>query len=188
MDALLIALLGCLLAEIGDKGQLLVLALANRFQRNGAVIAGIVLAALANAALAAAAGAFIAPMLGSDARLLFLALALLFLGIGMIWPVKPPDPLASWRIGPLLTTALGLFILGFGDGAQFLILGIATRTADPVLAAIGGAAGIIIASVPIVLLRDRLFRVLPLRAIRVVSGLLLLLIAMAVAVSALHLA
>lgn len=188
MDALLIALLGCLLGEIGDKGQLLTLALATRFQRDGAVIAGVVAAAIANAAIGAVAGAFLAPMLGSDARLLFLALALLFLAIGMAWPVRQPDPLANWRLGPFLTSALGLFILGFGDGAQFLILGVATRTADPVLAGAGGAIGIIAATVPAVLLRDALFKGLPIRAIRLGGGLLMLLIGFAVAVSALHLA
>ena len=131
MDALLIALLGCLFGEIGDKGQLLVLALAHRYQRDGAIIAGVAVAAIVNAALSAAAGAWIGPMLGHDARLLFMALSLLFLGVGLLWPVKMPDTLDDWRIGPFLTTALGVFILGFGDGPQFLILGIATPHGRP---------------------------------------------------------
>lgn len=188
MDALLIGLLGCLLGMMGDKGQWLVLTLATRFGRDGAVMAGIAAAAIANAAIGAAAGAWLAPMLGSDARLLFLALALLFLGIGMFWPVKRPDPLAGWRMGPFLTTALGLFILGFGDGAQFLILGLAVRTADPFLAAAGGAIGIIAALLPVVLFRESFFRLLPLRALRIGSGILFLLTAVAGAIAALHLA
>src|SRR3546814_543535 len=147
-----------LLAETGDRGQLLAHALAERFRRDGAVIAGIVAAALANAAIGAAAGAFIAPMLGTDGRLLFLALALIFLAAGMFWPTKQPDPLANWRLGPFLTSALGLFILGIGDGAQFLILGIAVRTADPFLAAAGGAIGIIAPPVPVILLRGPPFK------------------------------
>jgi len=175
MDALLIALLGCLLGEIGDKSQLLVLALATRYDRDGAVIAGIVVAAVANAAISAFAGAWIGPMLGADARLLFLALAILFLGAGLLWRVSPPDTLDGWPTGPFLTTALGLFILGFGDGPQFLILGIATRTADPALAGIGGAIGVIVALVPVVLVRAQLLAVLPLRAIRWPGGAMLLL-------------
>ncbi|QGP79757.1 TMEM165/GDT1 family protein [Sphingobium sp. CAP-1] len=170
MDALLLALLGCLLGEIGDKSQWLVLALAARYHRDGAVIAGIITAAVANAAISAMAGAWIGPMLGADARLLFLALAILFLGVGLLWRVARPDPLDGWRIGAFLTTALGLFILGFGDGPQFLILGIATRTGDPALAGIGGAIGTIVALVPVVLARDRLLAVLPLRAIRWTGG------------------
>lgn len=187
MDAFLIALLGCLLGEIGDKSQLLVLALAVRYDRNGAVIAGIIAAAVANAALSATAGAYLGPMLGADARLLFLALSLLFLGAGMVWRVKAPDPLAGWPIGAFLTTTLGLFILGFGDGPQFLILGIATHSANPVLAAIGGATGVIAASVPVVLLRARILAVLPVRAIRLGGGSLLMLAGAVAALSALSL-
>lgn len=187
MDALLLALLGCLLGEIGDKSQLLVLALATRFQRNGAVIAGIIVAAIANAALSATTGAWIGPMLGSDPRLLFLSLSVLFLGIGLLWPVTSPDPLASWPTGAFVTTMLGLFILGFGDGPQFLILGITTHSGNPVLAAMGGAIGVIAASVPVVLLRDRIFAVLPIRAIRLGGAVLLLLVGAMLALSALAL-
>ncbi len=175
MDALLIALLGCLLGEIGDKSQLLVLALATRYNRNGAVIAGVVVAAAANAVISAFAGAWIGPMLGADARLLFMALSVLFLGAGLFWSPSTPDPLAGWPTGAFLTTALGLFILGFGDGPQFLILGVATRTADPMLAGMGGAIGVIAALVPVVLLRDHILASLPLRAIRWTGGVLLLL-------------
>ncbi len=187
MDALLTTLLGCFLAEIGDRNQLLVMALAARFGRDGAIIAGVLVAVVANATIAAAAGAFLAPMLGADARLLFLALALLFLGLGLLWRVKEPDPLDQWPTGPFLTSALGLFILGFGDGSQFLILGVATRTADPVLAATGGAIGVMAALVPAVLLRDRLLHVLPVRAIRYGGGALTLILAATLAVTALRL-
>lgn len=187
MDALLLALLGALIGEIGDKSQWLVLALALRCRRDGAVLAGIVVAAMANAALSAAAGAWIGPMMGADARLLFLALSVLFLGIGLLWRVSAPDLLTGWPTGPFLTTALGLFILGFGDGPQFLILGIATRTGDPMLAGIGGAIGVIVALAPIVLLRRQLATILPVRAIRLIGGGVLLLTGAMLGLSALAL-
>lgn len=187
MDALLIALLGCLLGEIGGQGQLLLLALAARYDRNAAVIAGLIAATVANAALSATAGALLGPMLSGDARLLFLALALLFLGAGLVWRVKAPDPLDGWPLGAFLTTTLGLFILGFGDGPQFLILGLATRTGEPVLAAVGGVAGIIAASIPVVLLRGRFLALLPVRAIRLVGAGIFLLSGGVTALSALGL-
>ncbi len=184
MDALLLALLGCLLGEIGDKSQLLVLALATRYNRDGAIIAGIIAAAIANAAISAIAGAWIGPMLGADARLLFLALSILFLGAGLLWRVSPPDALDGWPTGAFLTSALGLFILGFGDGPQFLILGIATRTADPLLAGIGGAIGTIVALVPVVVARGALLAALPLRAIRWTGGAILIVTAACLGLSA----
>jgi putative Ca2+/H+ antiporter (TMEM165/GDT1 family) len=187
MDALLLALLGCLLGEIGDKSQWLVLALATRYDRNGSLIAGIVLAAAVNAAISAYAGSWIAPSLGADARLLFMALSVLILGAGLLWPVKCPDPLDGWAIGPFLTTTLGLIILGFGDGSQFLVLGIATRTADPWLAGVGGAIGVVATLVPVVLLRDAILAALPLRAIRWTGGVVLLVTGAIMALSALQL-
>lgn len=165
MDALLLAFIGCLLAEMGGKSQLLLLALAKRFDRDGAVIAGISVGAIASAAISAIAGAWIAPMLGSDARLMFMAVACWFMGAGMLWPVKAPDTLDGWPTGAFFTSYLGLFILCFGEGAQFLVLGIATWTADPVLAGIGGAIGMIAALVPVVVMRDAFFA-LPVQAIR----------------------
>lgn len=187
MDSLLSALVGCLLGEMGDKSQLLLLALAIRFNRDGAIIAGMVVAAVANAAISAAAGGFIGPLLGGDARLLFLSLSIVFLGIGMLWPIKEPDTLSGWRLGPFLTSTLGLFILGFGDGPQFLILGIAARSGDPVLAGIGGAIGIIAAGLPIVLMRQRFYAVMPLRAVRIGGACVLLLTGAIAAVIALRL-
>ena len=67
---------------------------------------------------------------------------------------KQPNPLAGWRTGAFITTSLGLLILGFADGAQFVIAGVATRTADPVMAAIGGALGVFAACLPVALLRQ----------------------------------
>ena len=170
---------------MGDKSQWLALALASRYQRDGAVLAGVAVAAAGNAALSAAAGALLAPMLAGNARLLFLALAILFLGIGMILRVKRPDMLEGWTLGAFLTTALGMFILGFGDGPQFLILGIATRTGDPVMAAMGGAIGVTLAAVPVVALREHFFHHRALRAVRLGGGALLLIVGSLVVASAL---
>lgn len=187
MDALLTALLGCLLGGMGDKSQLLAMILGARFGNSRAVIMGAAVAVAANAILAAIAGALIGPMLGSQARLLFLALALLMLGAGMFWPVKKPDPLIGWPTGPFLTSALGLFILGFGDGPQFLILGLAARTADPMLAALGGALGMLAAIIPAALLRDELTRRFPVWLIRPAGAVIFLVAGLGSAVSALGL-
>lgn len=181
----MIALLGCLLGEMGDKSQWLVLALASRYRRDGAVLAGVAVAAVCNAALSAGAGALLGPMLAGNARLLFLAFSIVFLGVGLVFRVKRPDTLDGWTLGAFMTTALGTFILGFGDGPQFLILGIATRTGDPVLAAIGGAIGVTLAAVPVIALREHFFHHGALRAVRLGGGSLLLIVGGLVAASAL---
>jgi putative Ca2+/H+ antiporter (TMEM165/GDT1 family) len=184
MDALLLALLACLACEFGGRGPLLTLALATRFRRDGAVLAGLAVASAANAALGAAAGVLVGRMIGGDARTLFLALAFLFAGVAMAPPARAPDPLATWRTGPFLTSALGLFILGFGESAQFLIMGIAARMGDPVLAAAGGAAGVLIAGVPVVPMRADFFTALPVRPVRTAGAGLFVLVGIILALGA----
>lgn len=186
MDALLLALLGCLVCDLGDRSQLLNLALSTRYRRHGILLAGLCIAAAANAALSAGAGGLLARMISPDARLLFLALALLFAGIGMLTPAKAPDTLSHWRGGPLLISTLGLFILGFGETPQLLIAAISGRTADPVMGGIGGAAGAIVAGAPVILMRGRYFTLLPLRAIRRTGAVLFILVAAWLAMEALH--
>ena len=154
MDALLLALLGCALVEVGGPASLLAARLAARLTPGAPLLCGLLLATATNAALAAAAGWFVAGLLGGQARLLFLALALLVGGVSMLLPVRQPDSLDGWRTGAFLTGLLGFLILGFGDSASFLILGIVAKTGNPVLAASGGTAGVLIAVAPALLVRD----------------------------------
>lgn len=145
MDALLPAFVAALLAEFGDKSQLLVLALAAHFGRTRSVLAGVAIAAAANAALAAFAGNLLASLMTPEARGLLLALALVFAGAGALLPVRAPD-VARWRIGAFASSFLAFLILAFGDKTQFVTAAIAARTASPILAACGATAGVVVAS------------------------------------------
>lgn len=158
MDALLSTMLACLLCEIGRSSQRLSLALALRFARNRSVLAGLGFAALANASLSAGAGWYISRLITTDARSLLLAFAIIAAGAGLLLTARKPDLLEHWRTGAFATTLLGLFILGFGDAAQFIIVGIAARMADPVPAAIGGTLGIFIACAPVIILRNPILK------------------------------
>lgn len=184
MDALLSALLACALCEMGGGNQMLSLALAQRFQRDSAVLFGIAIGAMTNAALSAAGGWFISTTIASNARTLFLALALMVGGVGLLIAAKRPDTLDNWRAGPVLTAFAAIFILGFGDGAQFIVLGLATRTGDPVMAAIGGAIGIFVACAPAVILRKPMLAPGQLLWIRRIGGSVLMAIGAVLALSA----
>lgn len=188
MDALLTALVACFIGELGDRGQLLTLTLSDRFRSRRTLIVGIVVASFANATVSAAAGGFIAPMLGSGARTLFLAAAIAAAGFGLLAAVKAPDPLSGWKIGVLLTSMLGLFILGFGNGPQFLAVGIAVRTGDPIMTALGAGIGTALALLPVVFFGRAYFQTLPLQWIRRASGAILLLIGIWLALSTIGIA
>lgn len=187
LDALIPALVGAAVAELGDKSPWLAALIAARTGKPGQVAAGAVVAAAVASTISAIAGGYIQPLLTPNARLLFLALALLFAGGGALLPLKAPEALERWRIGAFATSALGLFILQFGEGTQFLVAGIAANAKLPALAAVGATIGIAAITVPLTFagpaLRDRM----PLRAIRWGSAAVFLISGVIAALSAVRL-
>lgn len=175
------------LASIGDKPAWLAAILADRFRAPGLVIAAALLALLAAGGLAAAAGALIGPRLTPEARLLMLALSLLLQGGGALGRVKPPERLDGWRIGAFVTALLGLFILAFGDGIQFVVATLAARTPLPWLAAVGGALGCLVPVSTAAILGERDWLALPLHRARLAIAALFLLAGTVLALQALGL-
>ena len=174
MDALLSTFFSVFLAEMGDRTQILAAALALRYHRNGAIIAGLACATLLNCALSAVGGSVIDQWISETALKLFAGLAYIFAGAGMLMWRRTVDPLTSWKTPAFLTAFLGLFILEFGDKSQFIIAAQSARTPFWGMAAAGGFVGIMAATIPAILLRARLAQVVPLKLIRWVSGGLLL--------------
>jgi Ca2+/H+ antiporter, TMEM165/GDT1 family len=175
MDALLNSLIAVLLAEMGDRTQILAAVLAIRFGNNRAVIGGLALATAINCVLAATAGSLIDGWISQEPVRLFTALSFVFAGIAMLSKRKKVNILARWKNGALFTSTFGLLILEFGDKSQFLILAQAANTPHWGLAALGGWIGIMIACVPAILMREKLAEMLPIKNIRIAGGIALLL-------------
>jgi Ca2+/H+ antiporter, TMEM165/GDT1 family len=173
MDSLIATFLTLILSETGDRTQLLAAALAVRFGRDRPVIAGFALAALANCLISAFAGSYIQQMISQDPLRLFNGLAYFLAGIGMLAWRRKTDLLEGWKIGPFLTSFLGLFILQLGDKGQFVIGANAAMAEHWLFPAIGGWLGMLVAVVPAILLKERLAKLLPLGALRIGGGVLL---------------
>jgi len=175
MDVLMAGLVVGALALIGDRIPWLAAILADRSGKPLRVVAMAAVAIAAAGAIAATFGTLLAPRLTPEAKQLFLALSLLLLGTGVVGTVKPPDRLAGWRIGTLLTSLLGLFILAFGDGIQFVVLALATRSTLPWLAVVGASIGSLVPIATAAILGERDWLALPLVLVRrVVAGLFLI--------------
>jgi Ca2+/H+ antiporter, TMEM165/GDT1 family len=157
-----------------DRTQILAAALALRYQKNGAVLAGLVCATLLNCAISAVGGSVIDGWISEKPVQLFAGLAYIFAGAGMLMWRRVVDPLTTWKTPAFLTAFLGIFILEFGDKSQFLIAAQSARTPMWGMAMAGGFVGIMAATVPAVILRERLAQILPLKPIRWVAGALLL--------------
>lgn len=181
------ALVAAALAQVGDRTAWLAAILADRHRRPGLVIALAALALATASGIAAAGGALVAPLLAPNARQLMLALALLLQGGGALFPAKAPDRLETWRIGPVATTILGLFILAFGDGIQFIVATLAARSPVPALAAVGATIGSLAVIVPATVMGETAWRKLPLAKARTITGIVFLIAGAVLALGALRL-
>jgi Ca2+/H+ antiporter, TMEM165/GDT1 family len=187
LDALLTSFVAALLAEWGDKTQLLLVAFAIRYRRPLPILAGAAVAAFANSLIAAGGGILLNGFITLRAISLLVALALIFAGAGGFFRSKQPDMASTWRTGPFLTTAVCFFLLEFGDKTQFLTFSLAAQFNSFALASAGATAGVLVAGAPAAILADRFAATLPLRAIRLGIGILFLVIGFIIAVNALRL-
>ncbi|HXH15209.1 MAG TPA: TMEM165/GDT1 family protein [Sphingomonas sp.] len=187
MDALMAALVAAALAQVGDRTAWLAAILSDRLRRPGLVIAMAALAILAASGLAAALGTVIGPKLAPNAQQLMLALALLLQGGGAFFLAKAPERLDRWTIGAVATAFLGLFILAFGDGLQFIVLTLAARSPVPALAAIGATLGSLVVIVPAAVMGETAWCKFPLRPLRIAIGVLFLVTGIVLALGALRL-
>lgn len=169
MDALMAALVAAALGQIGDRSGWLAAILGDRFGA-GRVIVMAALALVLASGIAVAGGMLIGPKLAPNAKLLFLAFALILQGVGAFFPVKSPERLDGWRIGAWATALFGLFILAFGDGIQFIVLALAARAEVPWLAAVGATIGSLAIIAPAAILGERGWLALPLRPARAAIG------------------
>jgi Ca2+/H+ antiporter, TMEM165/GDT1 family len=187
MDSLLIAFLSVLVAECGDRSQLLSAALAQRFQRVWPVIIGVALAAFLNSMFAAFAGSYVRGMISEDPVRLFLGMAYILAGIAMLAWRRRVNLREKWQLGPFWTTFAGITILQFGDKGQFIVLANAAQGGNWLWAALGGWLGAMLGIIPAILLKEKLPTLIPLATIRKVAGVVFLLFGVYLALRAWHL-
>ena len=164
------AIVAAALAQIGDRTAWLAAILGDRYRKPAVIIVAAAIALAGASALAATAGAYLAPKLAPNAKTVMLGLALVLQGGGAVFPAKPPERLGGWRLGAALTSAIGLFILAFGDGVQFIVAALAARSPVPALAAVGATLGSLMVVVPAVAMGEAAWTRLPLKPIRIAIG------------------
>ncbi len=174
MEAFLVSTGIVALAEMGDKTQLLALVLAARFKKPWPIVAGILIATLVNHALAGAAGAWVTTLIGPQMLRWVLGASFLAMAAWMLVPdrldaqedEKPP------RYGVFFTTVLVFFLAEMGDKTQIATVMLAARY-DAIASVVAGTTlGMMLANAPVVWLGERVTRLVPLRAVHIVSALI----------------
>ena len=159
------------LAEIGDKTQLLALALAARYKKPVPILLGILLATLVNHALAGAAGAWLLTVTGPDVMRWALALSFFAMGAWMLIPDKLGDIRASpGRWGVFTATFAAFFIVEIGDKTQIATVALAARYSAIYAVVAGTTIGMMLANAPVVLMGGRIADRMPVRLIHRVGA------------------
>ncbi|SFU71457.1 Putative Ca2+/H+ antiporter, TMEM165/GDT1 family [Polaromonas sp. YR568] len=174
MEAFLVSTGIVALAEMGDKTQLLALILAARFKKPWPIVAGILVATLVNHALAGAAGAWVTTLISPQVLRWILGASFLAMAAWMLVPdkldadedEKPP------RYGVFFTTVIVFFLAEMGDKTQIATVMLAARY-DAIVGVVAGTTlGMMLANAPVVWLGERVTRLVPLRAVHIVSALI----------------
>jgi len=153
VEALLVSAGAILLAEIGDKTQLLALLLAARFRAPLPVIAGIFTAVLANHLFAGAVGTLLASLISPAVLRWLLVASFAATAVWMLIPDKEPQGSARpSRYGAYATTVVSFFLIEMGDRTQVVTVALAAKYHALLPVVAGTTLGMLIADVPAVLL------------------------------------
>ena len=181
LTAFLISIGVVALAEIGDKTQLMALALAAKYRKPWPIILGILVATLANHFLAGAVGTWLTRAIGPEAMRLGLGLSFIAMAIWMLIPDKLDDESEKpSRFGVFGTTLIAFFIVEMGDKTQIATVALAARYEALVAVVAGTTIGMMIANVPAVLLGNVAAEKLPKRVMNGLAAVVFALIGIAV--------
>lgn len=178
-ESFLITFPAVALAELGDKTQLLVLALAARFRRPGAVLLGLILGSAINAGLAVAGGLLLDRLVPEYWLNLLVTLAFIVIGLWMVLNSNadgeeetPPAAAAS----AFLATLWLFVVMELGDKTQLATLGLATGLDNLAGVFAGGALGLLLANLPALWLGHRFAESLPRALLHRIGGALFIVI------------
>ena len=156
-----------LLAELGDKTQLLALLLAARYRQPLPIILGILVATLANHFLAAAVGYQVAQLFSESTLLWLLAASFLAVAAWTLVPDKlDDDDSIALKYGPFIATLIAFFIAEMGDKTQVATVMLAAQFEYFWMVICGTTLGMLLANAPVVLVGNFAAERLPLTLIR----------------------
>lgn len=155
------------LAEIGDKTQLLAFLLAARFHKTVPIVLGILAATVFNHGLAGAFGAWITTLFTPGALKWIIAVGFWAMALWILIPDKEDDQLLDkgWiqKMGVFGATFFTFFLAEMGDKTQIATIGLAAHYENAFLVVLGTTAGMLIADVPAVYFGDVACKKIPMK-------------------------
>ncbi|MDD3371258.1 MAG: TMEM165/GDT1 family protein [Alphaproteobacteria bacterium] len=145
MQAFIASFLFVVLAEMGDKTQLLAMAFAARYKASKVLLA-VFLATILNHGLAVATGHYLSTVIPMETVSLVAALS--FIGFGL-WTVRGDtldgEDKKTSRFGPVATVAIAFFLAEMGDKTQLATVSLAADYRDAFNVLMGTTTGMVVA-------------------------------------------
>ena len=160
------------LAEMGDKTQLLAMAFATKYKASK-VLLGVFFATILNHALAVLAGNLIAQIESIQVLIQCIAsLSFIFFGL---WTIRGDkldgEENRKTRFGPVITVTIGFFIAEMADKTQLATIALATKYPESPIAVLAGTTtGMIIADAVGIVIGVVLAKKIPEQKIKLVSA------------------
>lgn len=170
--AFLVAVGAVVLAEMGDKTQLLAMAFATKYKASKVMI-GVFIATVFNHALAVAVGNYITRFDGVQIWIQGIAsLSFIFFGL---WTIRGDklegEENRTTKFGPIITVAIAFFIAEMGDKTQLATIALATKfPGNPIGVLVGTTTGMLIADGIGIIIGVVLCRKIPERTVKLVSA------------------
>jgi putative Ca2+/H+ antiporter (TMEM165/GDT1 family) len=145
MSEIIKALLFVVVAEMGDKTQLLAMAMASKYKA-GQVMLGVFVATILNHALAVAVGSCLGSVIPMGIIKLVAAVAFLIFGLWTLRGDKlDEEETNKQKFNPVMTVAIAFFIAEMGDKTQLMTITIAAESTTPVFVLMGTTLGMLVA-------------------------------------------
>ncbi len=145
MTAFIKAALLVVVAEMGDKTQLLAMAMASKYKVRQ-VMLGVLIATILNHALAVALGSYLSSVIPMDTIKIVAGVAFLVFGFWTLRGDKiDEEDNKRKRFGPIATVGIAFFFAEMGDKTQLMTIAIAADSFNPVFILMGTTTGMLIA-------------------------------------------
>lgn len=145
MTAFIKALLLVVVAEMGDKTQLLAMAMASKYKVKQVMI-GVLAATILNHALAVLAGSYLSSFIPMNTVKIVAAVSFLIFGLWTLRgdKIDEEDEKKS-KFGPIITVAIAFFLAEMGDKTQLMTIAISAQSHQPIFILMGTTVGMLIA-------------------------------------------
>lgn len=178
MSALIASFLFVVLAEMGDKTQLLAMAFASRFSAMQVLI-GVLIATVLNHSIAVIFGRFLTVIIPIDIISLIASFSFILFGI---WTIRGDklegEEKRQDKYGPIATVAIAFFLAEMGDKTQLATISLAVKYNNLFSVLVGTTLGMVVADAFGIIVGVIMKKHIPEKTIKWISAIIFILFGM----------